>query len=482
LDIQKRTKIIATLGPATASKEKIWELVSAGVNAFRLNFSHGTYDEHRKFVAWIKEIREELSVPVGIMQDLGGPKIRVGEISNPPLRLETGDEIVFDTTVEKSNGKIIPVTYKGFPNDVIAGHHLFLADGAIELEIKEIQPPRVVCRVLNGGLLTSKKGINYPGGSFRVPSVTEKDIRDLQVGLECGVDFVAVSFVRSAADLELVREKCMEYGRIVPLIVKIEKHEAIENLDEITAAADGLIVARGDLGVEIAFEKVPSAKRRIIRVANLYGKPVIIATQMLASMLRAPRPTRAEVSDIANSILAGADALLLSDETAVGQFPVEAIRTIVKIAVEVETHYPFGCDFPESDILDDMIISTEIAKNAADVANALDAPIIICPTSSGFTARMLSRFRPEALIYALTSADSVYYFAGLIWGVVPRKIAKIEQFDEELMHTALQMTHDDGLLGDGDYYVVTAGFPFGESERTNMMQAGIFHKSRGGRR
>lgn len=473
----KRTKIIATLGPATHSREKIRELIEAGVNAFRLNFSHGSYEEHIRLIEWVQDIREELSAPVGIMQDLSGPKIRIGELGDEPLILEPGDELILDPSLEGRKGNRISVSHKRFADDVEVGHNLLLADGAIELEITSIDRPEVTCSVINGGQLTSRKGINYPVGSFSVPAVTDKDIRDLEVGLEHGVDMVAISFVRSADDVKTVRDKCRELGREIPLIAKIEKHEAIENLDEIISSVDGVIVARGDLGVEIPLEKVPGVQKKIIESANLYAKPVIIATQMLASMVRSPRPTRAEVTDIANAILDGADTLLLSEETAIGQYPVRAIETMSKIAVETERDYPYGKLFPEEKYPPEMQLYIEITLNAADIANALDAPVILCPTSSGFTARMLSRFRPEALIYALTSDDSVYYNAGILWGVIPRRVPQIEAFDEELMCVARQMANHDRLLDEGDYYVITAGFPFGVGNRTNMITAGVYHKA-----
>lgn len=470
----KRTKIIATLGPASASKESIRKLILSGVNTFRLNFSHGSHDDHLRLIDWVKETREELSAPIGIMQDLSGPKIRIGNVGEEAMKLEPGDELILDPTIGERRGNVLSVSHVGIAEDVRVGHSLLLADGAIELKITAVEPPIVKCRVVDGGILTSKKGINYLEGSFKVPSVTEKDINDLKYGLEHGIDMVAVSFVRKAEDIELVREKCREIGREVPLIGKIEKHEAVENLAEIIDAVDGLIVARGDLGVEIPLEKVPGVQKRIIAEANLRGKPVIIATQMLASMVRSPRPTRAEVTDIANGILDGADALLLSEETAIGKYPIESIETMSRIAKETEREYPYGKIFPEGNYPDDMQLPIEIALNAADIANALNAPIIFCPTSSGFTARMLSRFRPEALIYALTSNDSVFYNSGLLWGVIPRKVREIEGFDEELMRSAREMAKEDGLIEDGDYYVITAGFPFGTGTRTNMITAGIY--------
>jgi pyruvate kinase len=473
----KRTKIIATLGPASDSKKTIIMLIKSGVNAFRLNFSHGSYEAHLQLIELIKEAREELSAPVGIMQDLSGPKIRIGDIGGEPMELKAEDELILDPSIEGRQGNRLSVTHKGIAEDVQTGHSLLLADGAIELRITAIEPPIVKCRVVDGGILTSKKGINYLEGSFKVPSVTEKDINDLKYGLEHGIDMVAVSFVRKAEDIELVRNKCREIGREVPLIGKIEKHEAVENLGEIIDAVDGLIVARGDLGVEIPLEKVPGVQKRIIAEANLRGKPVIIATQMLASMVRSPRPTRAEVTDIANAILDGADALLLSEETAIGKYPVESIETMSSIAKETELDYPYGKLFPSGEYPYDMQLPIEIALNAADIANALSAPIIFCPTSSGFTAMMLSRFRPEALIYALTSDDSVYYNCGLLWGVIPRKVREIEGFDEELMCSAREMAKNDGLLEDGDYYVITAGFPFGAGTRTNMITAGIYRST-----
>ncbi|RMG61177.1 MAG: pyruvate kinase [Calditrichaeota bacterium] len=471
----KRTKIIATLGPATADKEKIAQLVRAGVNAFRLNFSHGTYKEHARLIRWIKQVRRELDEPVAILQDLGGPKIRVGIIEPEPLRLVPGDRLIFDPALEKNRGKEIPLSYPDLARDVAVGKRLVLADGSIELLIEAIDGRRVICQVLNEGVLSSHKGLNYPEGSFRLPALTEKDRQDLAFGLQQGVDWVALSFVRSREDIQLARQICRQHGCDVPLIAKIEKHEAVNNFLEIVEAVDGVMVARGDLGVEIPLEKVPLVQKKIIRLANLHGKPVITATQMLLSMVHSPRPTRAEVTDIANAILDGSDAIMLSDETAMGKYPLRAVQMMSRIALETEKQYPFYSQdlinlLSESGM--DQLIPEAISHSASILSRDLGARLIICPTNSGFTAKMISRFRPQSLLLALTPSRETYYRLALMWGVVPRYLA-IQKHSTRLIENALKHAYRENLLKRGDVYVITAGFPFGQLRSTNLITAGV---------
>lgn len=473
---KKRTKIVATLGPASTSEKTIGELVTAGVNAFRLNFSHGTHESHGRAIQLIKKVRKKLNKPVAILQDLSGPKIRVGEIRNPPLELSRGEEIIFDTRIDVSEGKRLPVTYPGFAEDVKVGGRLLLADGDIELVIEQADKNTVKCTVITGGPLTSHKGINYPEDSFNLPAVTEKDQVDLKFGLEMGVDFVALSFVRTAKDIAAAREMIDSANSKAQIIAKIEKHEAINNFFEILKVVDGVMVARGDLGVEIPLERVPMAQKRIIKIANIYGKPVITATQMLRSMVDAPRPTRAEVTDVANAILDGTDALMLSEETASGNYPVRSVEMMSRIAAQIEENYNFYNSELEQPSDSQFGVAEAISHSATQLARELHTDLILCPTSSGFTARMMARFRPEAWILGLTPSEKTFYQLSLIWGVIP-KILAFEEHSESLMQNAILMAKAEKLLQEGDRYVVTAGYPFGIGSSTNLIKAGVFSNS-----
>ncbi len=470
---KKRTKIVATLGPASTSEKIIEKLATAGVNAFRLNFSHGTHESHGEAIQLIKKVRNKLNLPVAILQDLSGPKIRVGNICDPPLELSEGDEVIFDTQISKSEGRRLPVTYPGFARDVKVGGQLLLADGDIELVIKQADKTVVRCTVITGGALTSHKGINYPEGSFNLPAVTEKDKADLQFGLEMDVDFVALSFVRTAKDISVAREMIDAANSKAQIIAKIEKHEAINNFFEILKVVDGVMVARGDLGVEIPLERVPIAQKKIIKIANIYGKPVITATQMLRSMVDSPRPTRAEVTDVANAILDGTDAVMLSEETASGNFPVLAVEMMARIAAQIEENYNFYNSVLEHPTDAQFGIAEAISHSATQLARELHTDLILCPTNSGFTAKMMSRFRPEAWILGLTPSEKTFYQLALIWGVIP-KILDFEEHSESLMQNAILKAKAEKLLQEGDRYVVTAGYPFGKGSSTNLIKAGIF--------
>lgn len=469
--LRKKTKIVATLGPATASPAMIEKLIEAGVNVFRLNFSHGDHEGHEQMITWIKEKRKEMNKPIAILQDLSGPKIRIGKVPDGPIELKEGDEIILHTGIETQTGNKFPVTHAGFAQDVVVGHHLLLADGRLELQIDRIDSPKVYCTVLDGGMLSSGKGINYPDGTFDVPAVTEKDKRDLAFGLKHDVDYVALSFVKAAADVRVAREICQQAGKDVALIAKIEKHEAISNFMEILHNVDGVMVARGDLGVEIPLEQVPMVQKKIIKLANEHGKPVITATQMLLSMVEEPRPTRAEVTDISTAILDGSDAIMLSEETSVGKDPELAVKTMTRIAQETEKNLAFAYPMqamPDGPAMD---IARAIARSAVTLAENLNARFLICPSSSGFTARMISRFRPNAIIMALTPNTQAYYRLALLWGVVPRMLAE-EKDMTQLMQEAIEIARNERFAQDGDTYVITAGFPFGEGGPTNLIKAG----------
>jgi len=473
MDHLKKTKIVATLGPASSDPQIIEQLILQGVNTFRLNFSHGTYEGHARIIREIKKIRKKHRLPVAILQDLQGPKIRVGEISEGGLVLRQGDVIVLDTQISVNAGNRIPVSYPDFANDVQPGHRLLLADGDIQLMIKSKTETTVTCEVLAGGQLSSHKGINYPDGSFHLPAVTPKDEQDLEFGLKNEVDFIALSFVRSAKDIRIAHLRMEKFGKRIPLIAKIEKHEAIDNFDEILNEVDGVMVARGDLGVEIPIEKVPMVQKKIIHACNLAGKPVITATQMLRSMVNSPTPTRAEVTDVANAILDGTDAIMLSEETAVGKYPVETVEMMSRIAREVEMSYPYFKSFSRDKLRASISIPEAISHNASVLSEEIKSNLIICPTTSGFTARSVARFRPRARILALTPQESTFYQLALVWNVYPHLLHFEDRIDLLFDH-ALKIAYDQKMLKKGESYVVTAGFPFGVGGFTNLIKAGVY--------
>lgn len=471
-----RTKIVATLGPASDSEERIRQLIEAGVSAFRLNFSHGDHTSHARTIRRIKKIREQLKAPVAILQDLAGPKIRVGDLTAGPLSLEPGAKVVLNAHLQKSDGREIPVTYRNFAEDVQPGGRLLLADGTIELKIERVEPPRVYCTVVVGGTLSSRKGINYPGGSFSLPAITDKDKDDLRFGLKHGVDAVALSFVRTPEDVKVARELCREMNQSTFLFAKIEKHEAVRNFLDILQEVDGVMVARGDLGVEIPLEEVPIVQKRIIHLCNLYGKPVITATQMLLSMVHAPRPTRAEVTDVANAILDGTDAIMLSDETAMGDYPIQTVRTMKRIArfTEKNFRFYFHQEHFSMAISEGKQIPESISQSVAELSEEINARLIICPTTSGFTARMISRKRPQAHILALTPVKKNVYHLAFLWGVIPEYLP-YRKHTSTLFKTALKISVEKGLIQEGDGYVITAGYPFGMGKTTNLIKAGIYN-------
>ncbi len=335
-----KTKIVCTIGPSSNTPEQICGLIENGMSIARLNFSHGSHDEHAAMIAAIREASRKTERPVAILQDLCGPKIRVGEIPGDGLMLIAGQELVLTTDVKPAQGNRVSVSLGDLPNQVRSGDRILLADGFMEILVERVSDSDVICCVITGGLLTSHKGINLPTRSLDIPSLTEKDRRDLLFGLENGVDYVALSFVRTANDIHTIKKIIHRQNKKVPVIAKLEKHEALENIDAIIAAADGLMVARGDLGVEIPLETVPNIQKQLVRKANAMGKPVIIATQMLRSMVTSPRPTRAEAADVANGVLDGADAIMLSEETASGQHPIEAVQYMARVAASAEEKFP----------------------------------------------------------------------------------------------------------------------------------------------
>lgn len=461
-----KTKIVCTIGPASESPEIIRKLIQNGMSVARLNFSHGTRKEHGDKIRTIRMVSEELDRPVAILQDLAGPKIRVGTIPDPGVRLETGETFVLTTRDIEGSEKRVSVSYQALPEEVKIGDRILLADGFIELQVKDVKDREISCKVIAGGPLTSHKGLNLPTESISAPSLTDKDREDLLFGLKEGVDFVGLSFVRSAREILLVKEIIQKENKDTPVIAKIEKHEAIRNIEEILEATDAIMVARGDLGVEIPFFEVPTIQKKLIHRANTLGKPVITATQMLHSMVESPRPTRAEAADVANAVLDGTDAVMLSEETAMGTYPVESVLYMAKIVGNAER------DFPHEkyiQMLPEKIISDAVAHATCALADHLGASAIVAPTQSGRTARLISRFRPKVPIIALSPINKTVRHLALCWGCFPRLVPDPKDTDD-MFEKATQSVWDSGLVSKGGLVVITAGHPIWVSGTTNMVR------------
>ncbi len=450
-----RTKIVATIGPASRDPIVLERLIQAGVNVCRLNFSHGTHDDHLAVIRSVREIATRLDRPIALLQDLSGPKIRAGKMKDgQPAELRDGAivGITTDLSVEGTS-ELISTTYEPLPRDLVAGDTILLDDGNLELKVLDCASALVTCEVVHGGLLKPNKGMNLPGARLSTPALTEKDRRDLAFGVQNGVDYVALSFVRKAADVLEAKALIAALGGSQPLIAKIEKREAVENLDAVLDATDGVMVARGDLGVEVSTESVPTLQKVIIKKANTLGKVVITATQMLESMIENPRPTRAEASDVANAILDGTDGVMLSAESASGAYPVEAVATMVRIAEFTEEHYGFGAPSGMTGAHD---VATSLARVASTVAAELRCKLIVCFTESGATARVVSAFRPRVPIAAITHNEQVYRRLALWWGVVPVRSVFVETTDE-MMARGEDLLKRRGLAAAGDRVVMLAG-------------------------
>jgi len=461
-----KTKIVCTIGPASGTAEMLRELIRSGMNAARLNFSHGTHEGHGRVIDEIRRASAEIGKPVAILQDLCGPKIRVGAVQEPGVRLEAGRTLVLTSEQVLGDARRVSVSYPDLPADVKQGDRILLADGMMELEVTQKDAREILCRVITGGVLTSHKGITVPTGSMTLPALTEKDIGDLHFGLEHGVDWVALSFVRSAEDILRAKRIIQEKNKEIPVIAKIEKHEAIAHIDDVIEAADGLMVARGDLGVELPPERVPLIQKSVVRKANAQGKPVIIATQMLRSMVDSPRPTRAEAADVANAVLDGADAVMLSEETAIGRYPVEAVRFMARIAASAESSYPYDRYL---NFLPKKGVSQSVAHAACILAKHLDAAAVLASTQSGSTAMQISRFRPATKIIALSPNPEVSRRLALFWGCISYTAEGTEDMDE-MIENAGRSALSSGELRPGDLVVFTAGFPLWVAGTTNMLQ------------
>ncbi|AKJ03385.1 pyruvate kinase [Archangium gephyra] len=461
----RKAKIICTLGPSSDSAEVIEELIRSGMNVARLNFSHGTHDQHRRRVNLIRRAAKKLGVPVAILQDIQGPKIRLGKFEGGCLEVKTGQTVVVTTRELLGQGNLIPTPIRSLPKDVEPGHPILLDDGRVRLRVKKVQGKDVTCTVELGGLLKDHKGLNLPGAHVSVPTITEKDEEDLAFGQEVGVDYVALSFVRTANDIHQARKLVAQ--RNTPLIAKIEKPQAVADLDAIARAADGIMVARGDLGVEMPLEKLPAIQKRMVATVNRMGGLVIVATEMLESMVNNARPTRAEVSDVANAILDGADAVMLSGETAAGKYPVQAVATMARIVEETESGVVRRMEHPPfPDAKDD--ISTGVAAAAVAAAEQMKIGTIVAYTERGLTARLISEFRPTAQIIALTPNPDTVNRMALYWGVKALQVGRLQSTDA-MLRQVRRLCHEEGICKVGTPVVIVAGVPLNEPGRTNMM-------------
>ena len=457
---------MCTLGPAAETPERLVELVEAGMDVARLNMSHGGYEDHLMRLQNTRAAAKTVGRPVGILADLQGPKIRLGRFANGPEHLEVGAR--FTITIDDVQGTVdrCGTTYKGLPGDVSPGDLILIDDGKLTLRAVEVTDTDVVTEVVVGGAVSNNKGINLPGVAMSVPAMSEKDSEDLRWALGQGIDMIALSFVRSAADIELVHKIMDEEGRRVPVIAKIEKPQAVENLDEIVDAFDAVMVARGDLGVELPLEEVPLVQKQIVSAARRWAKPVIVATQMLESMISSPRPTRAEASDVANAILDGADAVMLSGETSVGEFPVVTVETMARIVNNVEQH---GFSQIMDVAWDPHTTSGVITKAAAEVATRLGAKFLVTFTHSGDSARRLARLRSEIPILAFTPIEQTQAALTLTWGVETFLVPMVGHTDDMIRQVDLALTQS-GKIAEGELVIIVAGSPPGVAGHTNMIR------------
>ena len=458
----KKTKIVCTLGPASENEETLRELIKNGLNVCRLNFSHGSHEEHKGRMDLVKKLREELNMPTAILLDTKGPEIRTGKFDVPEVFLEEGQTFTITMKDVIGDKERCTVSYKGLANDVKPGDTILIDDGLVGLTVKEVNNDDIVCEVQNSGIVKNHKGVNVPGVKVNLPAITEKDRSDIEFGIEQGIDFIAASFVRKVSDVLAIREILEENNADhIKIISKIENQEGVENLDEIIEVSDGIMVARGDLGVEIPTEEIPVVQKLMIKKCNEAGKPVITATQMLDSMIRNPRPTRAEVTDVANAIYDGTDAIMLSGETAAGKYPVEAVKTMATIAKRAEETMRNR----RTKINKSKNVTDAISYATCTTAMDLDARAILSSTASGHTARMVSKFRPDCPIIATTSDESVRRQLSLTWGVLPVMRNKSANTDQVIVNS-IEAAKTAEYVNENDIVVITAG----GSETTNLIK------------
>ncbi len=463
----RRAKIVSTLGPASSSGRVIEQLIGAGVDVFRLNFSHGTRDEHAENVGRIRHIADNMQRSVAILQDLQGPKMRVGKLAEDPIDLEEGNRLTVTTREVPGDAECVSTTYERLPQDVRPADRILLDDGHIELMVREVYRSDVVCEVVVGGLLKSNKGINLPGVQVSAPSLTTKDREDLDLGIELGVDYIALSFVREPDDVREVQHIIERAEKEIPVIAKLERAEAVDHLEDILDVADGVMVARGDLGVELSPEDVPVIQKRVISAANRAGVFVITATQMLESMTDHPRPTRAEASDVANAIFDGTDAVMLSGETAIGKYPVQTVQMMARIIEKAEASVELAT--PILNLDSSLSFPDAIGQAAAAVSTAVAPKAIVAFTQSGSTARLISKRRPRTPIIAFTPSERICRRLCLCWGVEPRQITLIDDTDRMVAEVEARLL-SEGNVRFGDTLVILAGAPITARAETNLLK------------
>ena len=465
---RRKTKIVCTIGPASESPEILEALIQGGMNVARLNFSHGTHEEHLKKIKTLRQISERLKQPVAILQDLGGPKIRIGMMKEGGVELKRGKEFYLTKQVLIGDETKATVTCPDLPDELKRGDRVLLADGTIELKVLGSDGKNIRCQVIVGGILTSHKGMNFPTRTLQTSVFTEKDHEDLHFGIQHGVDLVALSYIQRATDIEGVKGILKKESADIPVIAKIERKEALENIDEIISASDGIMVARGDLGLETPIEKIPNVQKKLIRKANASGKPVITATQMLRSMVDHTQPTRAEVTDVVNAIYDGTDSVMLSEETASGQFPVEAFQMMAKIAQSAEEEFPHPL-FLRREAGKEMNLQQAITYAASSLAEDVGAKVITTPTESGSTARWVSKLRPHQPILALSQHLSTVRRLNLCWGVYPVLVSSWIDTDE-MLERSKKMPKELGMAAPGDKMVIIAGVPISIPGTTNLIK------------
>lgn len=466
----KKTKIVATIGPASRNKETLRELIKAGANVFRLNFSHGTHADHQKTIEIVRELNDELGTNVALLQDLQGPKIRVGQVENDGVPIQPGQQLIITTEEMLGTSEKVSTIYEGIVNDVKAGDTILIDDGNIELKAIKVVGNEVFTEVIHGELLKSRKGINLPNSNVSAPSMTEKDIEDLEFALQFNLEWVALSFVRKASDITDIQARIKKAGVNTKVVAKIEKPEAIKNLDEIIAETDALMVARGDLGVEVPSENVPILQKRMVKKCNQAGKPVIIATQMMESMIENPRPTRAETNDVANAVFDGADALMLSAESASGKFPVQAVQQMAKTIVSIETEAnSIYSKYQDEDTKSSTRLNDLLVRAACRFSDQVGAKAIVGMTKSGYTGYRLAMHRPKAHIFLFTSQKHLLRQMNLVWGVTGFYYDKEEGIDKTLDHIQSHLVKE-GFLEKGDVFINTASMPMHWKGHTNMMR------------
>ena len=468
----RKTKIIATLGPVSNSPEMVKKLIETGMNAVRINFSHGSHESHGETINTVKKVREELGMPIPLILDTKGPEIRTKLLKEEPAKLEKGNKFTLTTDDIEGDSTKVSVTYEDFAKDLHVGATVLIDDGLIELKVLEINGNDVVCEIINSGMLGSRKGINLPNVSIKLPALTEKDIDDIKFGIKMGFDYIAASFIRSASDVLSIRKVLEENGGSdIKIISKIENREGVDNIDAILEVTDGIMVARGDLGVEIPFEEVPIIQKQLIDKCKAKGKLVVTATQMLESMITNPRPTRAEASDVANAIFDGTDAIMLSGETAKGSFPVEAVNAMVRIATKIESSIDYVENFYNNSCSKTTNITDAISHATCTAASDLNSPCIVAVTKSGFTVREVSKYRPKSLILGLTPDERVQRQLNLTWGCYPYLVDIDNICVGDLFQNTANIANEKGFAQKGDVIITVGGTPIGQTGSTNTLKA-----------